>query len=64
MFNINDETESLLKEWTDEDVRFELLFRGTRDGFTSESFISKCVNQGPTVFIVKSEKGKVFGGFN
>jgi cysteinyl-tRNA synthetase len=42
--NINDETESLLKEWTDEDVRFELLFRGTRDGFTSESFISKCVN--------------------
>ena len=53
-----------MKEWTDEDVRFDLLFRGTRDGFTSESFISKCVNQGPTVFIVKSEKGKVFGGFN
>ena len=63
IFNIDDETESLLKSWTDEDSRFDLLFRGTRDGFTSESFIRKCVSQGPTLFIVKSEKGNIFGGF-
>ena len=40
-----------------------LLYRGTRDGFTANNFHQVCDNKGPTLVIVKSNHGKVFGGF-
>ena len=41
----------------------ELLFRGSRDGFASQQFHSKCDNKGPTLVLVRSVEGAVFGGF-
>ena len=43
--------------------KFELLFRGTRDGMTSTEFHKKCDNKGPTLSIIKNEKGHIFGGY-
>ena len=43
--------------------RFELLYRGTRDGSTAEIFHKKCDNQGPTIVLYKNEKGNIFGGY-
>ncbi len=40
----------------------KLIYRGTRDGMTSNSFHNKCDNQGPTIVLYKSEKS-IFGGF-
>jgi hypothetical protein len=41
---------------------WQLLYRGTRDGFDSADFHRKCDHQGATVTVVKSTKGFVFGG--
>ena len=41
----------------------ELLYRGTRDGMTSNDFHNKCDNKGPTITLIQNEKGNVFGGF-
>ena len=35
--------------------KFELLFKGSRDGFDSQQFHQKCDGQGPTITIVKSD---------
>jgi hypothetical protein len=39
-----------------------LLYRGTRDGFSANSFHSRCNRSGPTITIVKSKY--LFGGYN
>ncbi len=40
-----------------------MIFRGTRDGFKAIIFHKNCDNQGPNLTIIKSELGKVFGGY-
>lgn len=56
---------SMLRKWVAEKAKpnFKLLYRGSRDGFTSSQFHSKCNNKGPTVVIIRSNHGKVFGAF-
>jgi hypothetical protein len=44
------------KEWT-------LLYRASTDGFKASTFHSKCDGKAPTLIIIKSEGGNVFGGF-
>jgi len=41
----------------------ELIYRGSRDGGTGQTFHNKCYNQGPTICIFKNEKGNIFGGY-
>jgi len=43
--------------------KFELLYRGTKDGPTSNIFHDKCDNQGPTLCLYKNEKENIFGGY-
>lgn len=40
-----------------------LLYRGTRDGFTPQIFHKKCDYQGKTLTFIKTTKGKIFGGY-
>ncbi len=40
-----------------------LLYRSTRDGFTSQAFHSKCDGKGKTITIIKSNLDYVFGGY-
>jgi len=42
----------------------KLLFRASKNGFKAAAFHTKCDNQGPTVTIVQSTKGNVFGGYS
>ena len=42
--------------------RMELIYRGSRDGMTSNNFHNKCDNKGPTIVLYKNEKS-IFGGF-
>lgn len=44
-------------------IHFELLFRATRDGDTSESFFAHCSGRGPTVMFEKIDNGHRFGAF-
>jgi hypothetical protein len=41
-----------------------LLYRATRDGFKPNDWQEKCVNQGPTLTIVKAKSGNIFGQFS
>lgn len=36
---------------------------GSRDGFTAEDFHRLCDNQGPTLTVVQSDQGCIFGGY-
>ena len=42
--------------------RMDLIYRGSRDGMTSNNFHNKCDNKGPTIVLYKNEKS-IFGGF-
>ena len=41
----------------------ELLYRGSRDGSTSNIFHEKCDNKGETLCLYKNDKGYIFGGY-
>jgi hypothetical protein len=45
------------------DVKFELIFKMSKDGSKAEDFHKKCNDQGPTLIIIKTTKDRIFGGF-
>ena len=40
-----------------------LLYRASRDGLATSTFHRLCDNQGPTITVIRSSKGFVFGGY-
>jgi len=57
----------LLKKWLSPSggfTKFKLLYRGTRDGMDANTFHKKCDDFAPTLTIVKSNLGKICGGFS
>ncbi len=45
------------------DEKFVLLYRGSRDGFVSSSFHSKCDGYTKTITIIQSSNSNIFGGY-
>jgi hypothetical protein len=43
--------------------RFQLLWRGNRDGFTSSEFHHRCCGHENTLTIIEDTKGNIFGDF-
>ena len=41
----------------------ELLFRASEHSYSKQSFHELCDNQGPTITIIQSEYGNIFGGY-
>eukprot|EP00586_Coscinodiscus_wailesii_P010113 CAMPEP_0172490414 /NCGR_PEP_ID=MMETSP1066-20121228/20820_1 /TAXON_ID=671091 /ORGANISM="Coscinodiscus wailesii, Strain CCMP2513" /LENGTH=605 /DNA_ID=CAMNT_0013258867 /DNA_START=47 /DNA_END=1864 /DNA_ORIENTATION=+ len=55
-----------LQNWLEEDDaqgQFELIYRGSRDGWNASSFHEKCDDNGSTITLIKSTDGYVFGGY-
>src|SRR5207249_1727725 len=45
--------------------KFNLLFRGSRDGFTFEKFHENCDNQSYTITVIKvKDSSEILGGYN
>ena len=42
----------------------KLLYRGSRDGTTSQDFHDKCDNKGKTISLYLNDKGNIFGGYS
>jgi hypothetical protein len=42
---------------------FRLLYRGSRDGFGSSAFHNLCDGHSPTLTVILSENGSIFGGY-
>jgi hypothetical protein len=59
--NILQHIPQILKDF--ETKTWRLLYRGTRDGFGSSNFHSKCDQQSNTVTIILTTAGYIFGGF-
>jgi hypothetical protein len=58
---ILNEIPSVLNEF--EGKQWQLLYRGTADGFSSSAFHNKCNDQSNTVTIIETTNGFIFGGF-
>lgn len=43
--------------------KFHLLYRGSRDGFKTNTFHQLCDNRGATLVLVETHTGKIFGGY-
>ena len=54
-----------LKEWISlgENVEFNLIFRKSEDGDTTEDFHRLCDNKGKTLIMIETIEGRKFGGF-
>ncbi|RGB33855.1 hypothetical protein C1646_743102 [Rhizophagus diaphanus] len=64
---------ALFSSWIDDaDVlltkipyKFNLILRGSRDGFNANSFHEKCDGKGPTIIVVKIKgSNRIIGGYN
>ena len=64
----NSKYRSVLASWLQEagttSGKWELIYKGTRDGFEASSFHQSCDNKGPTITLVKSNGGCIFGGYS
>ncbi|CAJ0626892.1 7302_t:CDS:1 [Entrophospora sp. SA101] len=50
---------------TKQSINFNLLLRGSKDGFSATTFHNLCDNQGPTLVVLKvKETGEILGGYN
>ena len=52
-----------LEYFKGKDIFYELIFRGTRDGRTSDIFHKICDGKAKTITIIKTIKGLKFGGY-
>jgi len=53
-----------LNEWIGNPMQeWETIYVATRDGFQGSNFHKKCDGQGPTVTVIKSSNGNIFGGY-
>ena len=59
-----DTTEQII-EWIEpkKEIKFNLLFRKSRDGSTGEDFHRFCDNKGATLILIETDKGYKFGGY-
>jgi BTB/POZ domain-containing protein KCTD9 len=56
------EKKELLSSWMS-GKRTSLIYVASQDGFSAVNFHSKCDNKGPTIVLVKSDSGHLFGGY-
>jgi len=45
------------------DQKWNLIYKGSKDGFKASDFHSKCDDKSNTLVIVKSSNGNIFGGY-
>ena len=57
------EYDSKLREWLGSDYKWKLLYRASEHEYTAKSFHEYCDEKGPTLVIIKSSGGWIFGGY-
>ncbi|KAF0539141.1 kelch-like protein 17 [Gigaspora margarita] len=72
---ITNENKAIISSWIDkkdkdyytcitDPYKVKLLLRGSRDGFSIDTFHKFCDFQGPTIVIIKTVQGDLIGGYN
>ncbi len=60
---VNKQYDDILREWLGSDYKWRLIYRASEHGYTAESFHKCCDNKGPTLIVIKSTGGWIFGGY-
>jgi hypothetical protein len=63
MHNASTFMPELIRLFACKDIKLQLLYRGTRDGFTNQQFHEKCDAAARTLVVAKSENGYISGGY-
>ena len=59
----NSDYDDKMREWLGSDYDMKLLYRASEHGYTAKSFHDYCDDKGPTLIIIKSSEGWIFGGY-
>ncbi len=60
---VNRQYDNKLREWCG-DYQWKMIYRASEHGYTASSFHEYCDNvKGPTLIVIKSDKGWIFGGY-
>ena len=59
----NTDYDDKMREWLGSDYDMKLLYRASEHGYTANSFYEYCDDKGPTLIIIKSSEGWIFGGY-
>ena len=59
----DDEYDEYLKKWIGKDIKWEKIYEAYSSDNQSSTFHKHCDNIGPTLTIIKSKKGWIFGGY-
>ena len=59
---VNQQYDNKLREWCG-DYEWKLLYRASEHEYTAESFHEYCDDKGPTLIVIKSSGGWIFGGY-
>ncbi len=59
---VNKQYDSYLREWIG-NHNWKLIYRASEHGYTAESFHECCDDKGPTLIVIKSDGGWIFGGY-
>jgi len=51
-------------EWIGTKNKYDLIYKGSKDGFEASKFHAKCDNKLNTITIIKSTECNIFGGYN
>ena len=60
---INQQYDAKLREWIGNDYQWRLIYRASEHGYTASSFHECCNDKGPTLIVIKSSGGWIFGGY-
>ena len=60
---VNQQYDSKLREWLGNDYKWKLLYRASEHGYSGKSFHEYCDDKRPTLVVIKSSEGWIFGGY-
>ncbi len=60
---VSQQYDDKLREWLGNDYKWRLIYRASEHGYTAKSFHDYCDNKGPTLIVIKSSGGWIFGGY-
>ena len=60
---VSQQYDSYLRIWFRGAHKWKLIYRASEHGYTAGSFHEYCDNKGPTLIIIKSSEGWIFGGY-
>ena len=60
---VNQQYDAKLREWIGNDYQWRLIYRASEHGYTASSFHECCNDKGPTLIVIKSSGGWIFGGY-